>query len=321
MSKRILIIDQLNMFFRAYIVDPSLSENGQPIGGLKGTLKIMQKLLRETKPDRVVICWDGAGGSKKRRSLKKDYKGNRRPIRLNRDIRNLSESEEIQNKIWQQTRLIDYFNHMPVSQVMLPDIEADDAIAYACRLPALEGDQKLIVSSDKDFFQLLDNETVLYRPIQKEFLNKNSIIDKFGIHPNNMTIARAMAGDKSDNLEGIGGCGLATVSKRFPFLKEEKSYTMTEVLQHSKEMLSERKLKVYENLLDKQEIFERNYKMMQLYAPSISVSGKQIIRDSVLNQDLSLNKTAIRKMMIEDGFVDYNWSSLFQSLNRVCFTE
>ena len=62
------------MFFRAYIVDPSLSENGQPIGGLKGTLKIMQKLLRETKPDRVVICWDGAGGSKKRRSLNKDYK-------------------------------------------------------------------------------------------------------------------------------------------------------------------------------------------------------------------------------------------------------
>jgi DNA polymerase-1 len=321
LSKRILIIDQLNMFFRAYIVDPSLSENGQPIGGLKGTLKIMQKLLRETKPDRVVICWDGAGGSKKRRSLNKDYKGNRRPIRLNREVRNLSESEEIQNKIWQQTRLIDYFNHMPVSQIMLPDIEADDTIAYACQLPGLKGEQKLIVSSDKDFFQLLDDETVLYRPIQKEFLNKNSIIDKFGIHPNNMTIARAMAGDKSDNLEGIGGCGLTTVSKRFPFLKEEKSYTITEVLQHSKEMLSERKLKVYENLLNKQETFERNYKIMQLYAPSISVTGKHTIRDSVLNSDLSLNKTAIRKMMIEDGFVDYNWSSLFQSLNRVCFTE
>ena len=70
MSKRILVIDQLNMFFRAYIVDPSLSENGQPIGGLKGTLKIMQKLLRETKPDKIIICWDGAGGSKKRRSIK-----------------------------------------------------------------------------------------------------------------------------------------------------------------------------------------------------------------------------------------------------------
>lgn len=309
------------MFFRAYIVDPSLSENGQPIGGLKGTLKIMQKLLRETKPDRVVICWDGAGGSKKRRAIKKDYKGNRRPVRLNRDIRNLSESEEIQNKIWQQTRLIEYFNHMPVSQIMLPDIEADDVIAYVCQMPALKNNQKLIVSSDKDFFQLLDDETVLYRPVQKEFLNKNSIINKFGIHPNNMTIARAMAGDKSDNLEGIGGAGLTTVSKRFPFLGEEKSYTITEVLAYGKEKLSEHKLKVYENLLDKSDVFERNYKIMQLYAPSISISSKQAIRSTTMNEDLHLNKTEIRKMMLKDGFIDYSWSSLFQSLNRVCFTK
>ena len=321
MSKRVLIIDQLNMFFRAYIVDPSLSENGQPIGGLKGTLKILQKQLRESNPDRIVIGWDGAGGSKKRRAMNKDYKGSRRPIRLNRDIRNLSESEEIQNKIWQQTRLIEYFNHMPVTQIMLPDIEADDVIAYACQISALKGDQKLIVSSDKDFYQLLDNETVLYRPIQKEFLNKNSIIEKFGIHPNNMTIARAMAGDKSDNLEGIGGCGLATVSRRFPFLKEEKSYTLTEVLDYSKEMLEDHKLKVFENLVEKQDTFVKNYKIMQLYSPSISPGAKQTIRSSITDVDLQLNKTAIRKMMIEDGFIDYNWSSLFQSLNKVCFTK
>jgi 5'-3' exonuclease len=211
---------------------------------------------------------------------------------------------------------------MPVSQIMLPDIEADDTIAYACQLTGAEKENKSLSSlAIKIFFSFLMMKLSYIRPIQKEFLNKNSIIDKFGIHPNNMTIARAMAGDKSDNLEGIGGCGLTTVSKRFPFLKEEKSYTITEVLQHSKEMLSERKLKVYENLLNKQETFERNYKIMQLYAPSISVTGKHTIRDSVLNSDLSLNKTAIRKMMIEDGFVDYNWSSLFQSLNRVCFTE
>ena len=51
--KRVLIIDALNMYFRAYIVDPSLSTNGQPIGGVKGFLKILQKLVRETKPDQT----------------------------------------------------------------------------------------------------------------------------------------------------------------------------------------------------------------------------------------------------------------------------
>ena len=59
------------MFFRAYIVDPSVSVNGDPIGGMKGYLKILQKLLRETKPDKVIICWDGPGGSQKRKQMNK----------------------------------------------------------------------------------------------------------------------------------------------------------------------------------------------------------------------------------------------------------
>ena len=67
--KRVLIIDALNMFLRAYIVDPSLSTNGEPIGGFKGSLKIVQKLVRMTKPDEIVIVWDGPNGSRKRRSL------------------------------------------------------------------------------------------------------------------------------------------------------------------------------------------------------------------------------------------------------------
>ena len=103
-TKRLLIVDALNMYFRAYIVNPTLSTNGQPIGGTVGFLKILQKLCRETRPDEVIICWDGEGGSQKRKTKNKGYKEGRKPIRLNRDIRNLSENEEIANKIWQQTR-------------------------------------------------------------------------------------------------------------------------------------------------------------------------------------------------------------------------
>ena len=74
-------------------------------------------------------------------------------------------------------------------------------------------------------------------------------------------------------------------------------------------------------MLDESETFERNYKMMQLYAPSISITGKQTIRESILDNDPALNKTQIRKMMIEDGFVDYDWTSLFQKLNAICFSK
>ena len=144
---RILIVDALNAFFRAYIVNPTLSPNGQPIGGVVGFLKILQKLCKETKPDLVVICWDGAGGSRKRKAMNSNYKEGRAPIRLNRDVRVLSENDELQNKIWQQTRVIEYLNELPIIQLMYPEIEADDLISFVCSLPSLNHDHKMLISS------------------------------------------------------------------------------------------------------------------------------------------------------------------------------
>lgn len=313
--KRVLIVDMLNMFFRAYIVDPSLSSNGQPIGGLKGSLKILQKLVRETKPDRIVICWDGENGSQRRKSMVKDYKAGRKPLRLNRSIRNLTENEELENKIWQQMRLLEYFNFCPISQIMLPNIEADDVVAYVKNLKYFEDWQKVIVSSDKDFYQLLDDKTVLIRPVQKETLNKNNIIEKFGIHPNNFAVARAMVGDKSDNLPGVGSIGLATVKKRFPFLSEERSYSLKEIIDYSTNV--DTNLKAYQNVVENSDVLEKNYKMMQLYSPFLSPKAKKLTRDAVQDPEITFNKTEITKMMIQDGFGEYNWNSLFQIFNRI----
>ena len=132
--KRVLIVDALNAYLRAYIVDPSLSTNGQPIGGLKGFFKILQKLVRETNPDEVAVIWDGPNGSKKRRTMDKNYKAGRKPLRLNRAYHNLSDNEVQQNKMWQQSRVIEYLNQMPIVQTILPEIEADDIIAYLTQM-------------------------------------------------------------------------------------------------------------------------------------------------------------------------------------------
>ena len=150
-----LIFDQLNLFFRNYIVNPSLSVNGSPIGALKGCFQSIQKIAREAKPDLIIVCWDGEGGSKKRKLIKKDYKAGRKPIRLNRNVRNMSDQEEVENKVWQQTRLIEYYNQVPIIQFMFKGTEADDIIAYLSQMKELEGAEKLIISSDKDFYQLL----------------------------------------------------------------------------------------------------------------------------------------------------------------------
>ena len=312
--KRLMVVDALNMYFRAYIVDPSLSTNGQPIGGLKGFMKILQKQIREMSPDGIVICWDGSGGSHRRKKIVKGYKDGRKPIRLNRSIRNMSENEEIENKIWQQTRLVEYLNCMPIIQLMLPEVEADDLISWTVQHPKYADWQKVIISSDKDFFQLCDDKTVVFRPIQKEVLNKNIITERFGIHPVNFALARAIAGDKSDNLDGVAGVGLPTVAKRLPFLAEDKSFTLNEVKEYCYNIDS--KVKAYSNILEEFDKVEVNYKIMQLYSPSIPVQGKEVLKYSVENFEPEFNKTEIVKMMIQDGFGEGNWSTMFQTYNR-----
>jgi DNA polymerase I len=316
-GKRVLIIDQLNLFFRNYIVNPSLSTNGSPIGGLKGCFQSIQKIVRESKPDLIITCWDGEGGSAKRKLLKKDYKAGRKPIRLNRGIRNMSEGQEIQNKIWQQTRLIEYYNQVPIIQFMFKSTEADDIIAYLSNMKELAGAEKLIISSDKDFYQLLDSKTVLYRPVQKEVLNENSIVEKFNIHPNNFAIARALVGDKSDNIDGIEGLGLKTVAKRFPMLKDRAQVTIDKLMEHSIAMAEETNVRAYPKILESKSLITRNYKMMQLYAPILSVGAKKEVREVVTNPDLSFNKTELLKMMLKDGFGEINFAELFQNFNRI----
>jgi len=309
-KKRLLIVDQLNLFFRSYIVDPSLSSNGQPIGGLKGTLKALQKIVRETNPDQVIICWDGEGGSARRKIINKKYKEGRKPPRLNRDIRVLSEAEEAENKIWQMEQLVKYYNNMPTVQFMFRGVEADDIIAYVNQLPHYKDWQKVIISNDKDFYQLLDDTTIVYRPAQKEIVNKNIILDRSSVHPRNYVLARAMEGDKSDNLDGVPRIGLKTVKNIFPFLSEEKDYTIDDILNYSKSMLSESKKKAYSTILEHEHIIRRNYKMMQLASPMMPIQAKKDVRRTIEESIPEFNKTELIKMMIQDGFGDWNWSDL-----------
>ena len=88
----------------------------------------------------------------------------------------MSESEEIENKIWQQTRLFEYLNCMPIVQLMVDNVEADDVISAVVQSQKYREYQKVIVSSDKDFYQLCDDQTIVFRPVQKEVLNKNYTI-------------------------------------------------------------------------------------------------------------------------------------------------
>lgn len=316
--KRLMIIDSLNLFLRNYYASPSLSSHGPPVGGIVGYLRSLQKSIRECKPDEVIVVWDGPGGSTKKRKIFSNYKAGRKPVKMNRGNSFLTDEQEEKNKFWQQSRLFEYLNNFPIIQIMEPQIEADDLIAFVAKNHKYDGWIKIIVSSDKDFIQLCDKETVLYRPMQSETLTWKSVVEKFGIHPTNFTIARAMEGDKSDNIPGIKGVGLKSVKKYLPFLSESKTYSISDVEQFCREKVEEKtKTKFYNSVLDNMDLILQNYKGMQLYTPDISAqvaqSTRQILRDFVYE----LNITSTKTMLLEDRIGDSNFEEMYALFKRI----
>ena len=309
--KTVMLIDGLNMFIRSYIVNPTLDKHGNPIGGCIGFLKSLQKITNKFSPDEIVVCWDGHGGSQKRKQLNKEYKKGRSPIRFNRRLIELPPEKQEENKAYQLLRLMEYLNEMPIIQMVVDFVEADDVIAFGARHPYYDGYRKIIVSSDKDFFQLCSENTCVYRPIQDKLVCEQDIINEFKIHPNNFALARAIVGDKSDNLEGVPGAGIKTVAKRFPFLANAEEYDCETIVKNCH--MSAKKLKLHENIIRMDSLIRNNYQIMQLKHPNISIQSKMHLDYIINNFKPEYNKMTFLKMKFEDDVSHLN----FDNLNRV----
>jgi DNA polymerase-1 len=315
--KKVMIIDGLNMFLRSYIVVPSLDPRGNPSGGTYGFMKSLQKICGMFHPDEIVVCWDGQGGSQKRKEIDKNYKEGRSPVRFNRRLIDLSPEETEKNKYNQQMRLMEYLNDLPVIQTMIDFVEADDCISYIAQHAKYSGWEKIIVSSDKDFFQLIDKDVRLYRPIQDQIVTYDSLIEEHKIHPKNFALARAMVGDKSDNLPGVPRVGLKSVASKFTFLAESKAYEVEDIIEHCNGV--KRKLKFHTNVLENEELVNKNYKIMQLYSPSISKIHKDQINFSLQEFEPKTEKLELMKKLHYDGISSSSFNVLFNCMKKITF--
>ena len=313
--KKVMIIDGLNMFLRSYIVVPSMDPRGNPSGGTYGFMKSLQKICGKFQPDEIVVCWDGQGGSQKRKEIDKNYKEGRSPVRFNRRLIDLSPEETEKNKYNQQMRLMEYLNDLPVIQTMIDFVEADDCISYIAQHKRYNEWEKIIVSSDKDFFQLIAKDVRLYRPIQDQIVTYDSLIEEFKIHPKNFALARAMVGDKSDNLPGVPRVGMKTVASKFDFLIENKTYEVEDVISSCKAV--NKKLKFHENILKSEELVNKNYKIMQLYSPSISKIHKDQINFSLKEFEPKMEKLELMKKLHYDGINSASLNVLFNSMKKI----
>jgi DNA polymerase I len=323
--KKVLLIDSLNLFIRCFSVTPTMNADGMHSGGLFGSLNSLKAVINLTNPDAVVMCFDGPGGSKRRRSLCSDYKANRKiPRRLNKTYDFETVEEERKSLDSQLKKFIQYLNILPVFQVIVDNVEADDLISYITTKVCKE--QNVVISStDKDFFQLIEGDRIkVYRPTTKEMYNQVKFQEEFGtIDPKNFTIMRSFLGDTSDNLSGIKGIGPKAVVKLFSNLvSEDKLHTIDEVLDYTKEHKNDNKK--YQTVLENEEKLRLNYKLMQLYDTNISLNSMTQI-DNMLNDKISL----LQPFRLKIGFLKDqlfyhvksigSWTESFRRLSSEAF--
>jgi len=299
----VLLIDGANCFIRCYCAFPGTNMNGEPFGGVIGFLRSMKMYIDKCKPSKVIVAWDGKGGSRKRRKLIESYKKNRKPIKLNR-VFNISPEEIQKNKIYQRVKLDHYLKMLPITQIVVEDLEADDIIAYLVKY--FQDERKVIVSGDKDFYQLLNKDTIIFYPSKKIFITAKQCLEEFGICPINFALAKAFVGDVSDNIKGIRGIGFARLLKKFPFFAEPEKIELEQVFEFCKK--DEKK---YKQIIDAKEIVIKNLKAMQLYKPIVGCHGAMTIKES-LSKELKFNSTNFKVEMLKDGVTDMNDSFFHQ---------
>jgi DNA polymerase-1 len=226
-NDHLMIFDGLNAFIRAFGATPAYNEDGDHIGGISGFLYSIGKTVRDFRPSRCIIVFDGRGGSAKRKRIYGDYKANRaNKTRLRRHDHHDSTIEEEQESMRHQfSRLISYLDCLPVTFMAMDGIEADDAIAYIAQMYETECKKMTIVSTDRDFYQLVDERIQVWSPIKKKMYDTQAVLDEFGVHPANMVVYRSFTGDASDNIPGISGIGPKTILKLVPELGDSAEFT------------------------------------------------------------------------------------------------
>lgn len=298
-TDHLMIVDGLNMFLRVFAMIPSLNDHGDHVGGVIGFLKSLGYCLRTYRPTRCIIVFDGSGGSQKRRKIYPQYKNNRiNKMSLNRHDEFENIVDEQQSMKIQIQRLLEYLNVLPVSLISIDNIEADDVIGYITS--NLKPSKTVIVSSDKDFLQLVDERVSVWRPSEKVEYDPAMMIEKFGIHPNNYLLYRQFSGDNSDNITGVKGVGLKSLIKRFPMIIDQEISVDDIVNICKQEREKGSKLKIYENIINSVSILERNKKLMDLSDVDISGQAKRTIREIYNTPSPKLNPIVFRKMFVGD---------------------
>ena len=286
LDEHVLVVDGLNNFIRAWSASPATNSDGDHIGGMLGFLQSVGLAIRTLKPSRVIIAFDGPGGSQRRRKIYSGYKDKRKPPKRPHRFQGMDNENDQESFSRQIKRLGEYLSYLPVTTITIPNIEADDTIGYITN--SLLSDSRItIMSSDKDFLQLVNDRVNVWSPTKKVLYDRTKVETEFEMLSENLIFYRIVDGDKSDNIPGIRGYGRKTILKKMPFLKDNEINNIEDFLTQS-------------GFTEHKEILDRNYRLMQLKDVDISGSARSTIMEIVNSVPNRLTKYKLHTMFMED---------------------
>ena len=302
-----LIVDGNNLLKIGFHGVKDFYNNGEHIGGTWHFLNTIRKFLEETNFNKVMVFWDSDTNSSQRKLIYPKYKMNRK------SSPNDEEKTDSFNK--QKTRVKQYLEEMFIRQLEVENSEADDLIAYYCQISLDE--EKTIFSSDKDLTQLISEKVLIYSPNLKSYykFGDNIKFKDCSIPHYNVMTFKILAGDTSDNIDGISLMGEKTLIKFFPEILDSE-ISLTDILTKGELLLKEQqKNVVLGNLLSGKtkegimgdDFFKINKKLVDLSEPLINEEGKEMVREyysESMDPDGRGHRNLIR-MMMDDGFFKY----------------
>lgn len=333
LERPIIFIDGMNIFIRSFMVNEAMNANGEPIGGVIGFLRFVNNILTQFAPQKLFVVWEAGGPSPRRKALYKEYKANRSKVKdfqQNKkgegNIKGLLRYDE-NVKISQLSLLNQILKTTPVCQIFVKETECDDILAYLAKdrfsSIAHPNTKKMIVSNDKDFYQLLDDPNLsIYDPATKTLVTEKTVLEKFNISPRNFCLAKAFVGDNSDNIEGVPSVGFKTLRKRFEGLEDTtRDITIKEIITASREEIEattgtkKKPLKMYESIVECEDIVKRNWKLMYLNSSSLAANQIQKIDFTVDNHEPVCNKVAMIQLFMANNIaLNFNIDSFVTNL-------
>ena len=277
-EEKVLLIDGLNLFFRNFSAINALNPKGAHIGGLGGFLNSLGRLIHNQAPTEVYVFFDGAESTNRKKRVLPEYKKGRGTHRITNKFIFRSSDEEHEAKLEQLRRVIEYLKFLPVKTVIINGIEADDAISYVAK----KLDKKcVVISSDKDFLQIVNDRIRVFRPIEKAYYTPDRIKKTYGILPENFILFKTLVGDKSDNVAGVSGIGPKGVVKLFPELSSDV-FDMDGLIELCAKRMQEKPL--YSKIILMEAELKKQHRVMDLINPMMHESHEKHL-DKIISED------------------------------------